>query len=145
MAVLAMILLEREMHLKALRSALNEAADEGRVALVYGEAGIGKTSLAEHFIKEQDKSWRILRGVCDALSTPRPLGPLYDIAPQTQGSLLALLDAESNRQAIFAAALTELSEPKTILVIEDVHWGDEATLDLVTYLRRRILQTTSLM
>ncbi len=146
-----MILLERDLHLKALRSALNEAGDEGRVALVYGEAGIGKTSLVEHFVKEQEKSWRILRGACDSLFTPRPLGPLYDIAPQisspkgAQGNLPALLDSESNRQAIFSACLNELKERSTILVIEDVHWADEATLDLLKYLSRRIRQTTSLM
>jgi len=70
-----MVLLERDLHLKALRTALSEADTEGRVALVYGEAGIGKTSLVEHFVKEQDKSWRILRGACDSLFTPRPLGP----------------------------------------------------------------------
>ena len=140
-----MVLLERDLHLKALRSALGEADTEGRVALVYGEAGIGKTSLVEHFVKEQEKSWRILRGACDSLFTPRPLGPLYDIAPQTQGNLQALLELESNRQAIFTACLSELKNESTILVIEDVHWADEATLDLLKYLGRRIRQTISLM
>ena len=140
-----MILLERDLHLKALRSALSEAGDQGRVVLVYGEAGIGKTSLVEHFIKENEKSWRILQGACDSLFTPRPLGPVQDIAVQTHGNLLALLDSESNRQAIFSACLNELQTQKTVLVIEDVHWADEATLDLLKYLGRRIRQTTSLM
>ncbi|KAA0268328.1 MAG: hypothetical protein EDM79_14795, partial [Chloroflexi bacterium] len=140
-----MMLLERDLHLKALQSALNETVIEGRVALVYGEAGIGKTSLVEHFINENKKSWRILQGACDSLFTPRPLGPLYDIAFQTQGQLLALLDSESNRTAIFSACLNELKDQRTILFIEDVHWADEATLDLLKYLGRRIRQTASLM
>ena len=140
-----MVLLERDLHLKALFSALSEAGIEGRVALVYGEAGIGKTSLVEHFVKEHANSGRILRGACDSLFTPRPLGPLYDIALQTQGSLLALLDSESNRGAVFSACLNELKNKSTILVIEDIHWADEATLDLLKYLGRRIRQTTSLM
>ena len=140
-----MELLERDLHLKALHSALSEADSEGRVALIYGEAGIGKTSLVDHFIKEQDKSWRILWGVCDSLFTPRPLGPLHDIAPQTQGNLLKLLDSECNREAIFSACLNELKREKTIFVVEDVHWADEATLDLLKYLGRRVRQTKSLL
>ena len=140
-----MELLERDLQLKALRSALSEAGKEGRVALVYGEAGIGKTSLVAHFIKENEKSWRILQGACDLLFTPRPLGPLFDIAPQTQGNLPTLLDSESNRQAILSECLEELKIQKTILIIEDVHWAFEATLDLLKYLGRRINQTTSLM
>lgn len=140
-----MVLLERDLHLKALRSALSEADTEGRVVLVYGEAGIGKTSLVEHFAQENKSSWRILSGACDSLFTPRPLGPLHDIAFQTQGSLRALLDSESNRGVIFSECLNELKTQRTILVIEDIHWADEATLDLLKYLGRRIRQTTSLM
>jgi len=140
-----MLLLERDLHLKALRSALSEAGSEGRVALVYGEAGIGKTSLVENFLKEHKRNWRVLQGACDSLFTPRPLGPLHDIAFQTQGQLFNLLDSESNRTAIFSACLNELKEQATILVIEDVHWADEATLDLLKYLGRRIRQTISLM
>ena len=140
-----MLLLERDLHLKALRSALSEADDEGRVALVYGEAGIGKTSLVEHFIKENKNSWRLLQGACDSLFTPRPLGPLYDIASQIQRNLPMLLRAETNRGVIFSACLNELKTQRTILLIEDIHWADEATLDLLKYLGRRIRQTTSLM
>ena len=118
---------------------------QGRVALVYGEAGIGKTSLVEHFLEENKKSWRILQGACDSLFTPRPLGPLHDIALQTGGQLLSLLDSESNRTAIFSACLAALQQQATILVIEDVHWADEATLDLLKYLGRRIRQLPCLM
>jgi predicted ATPase len=143
-----MQLLERAPQLQALQSALDQVkAREGQgcVALVYGEAGIGKTSLVEHFVNEHRSKWRILQGACDSLFTPRPLGPIHDIALQLQGQLLQLLDSESNRTAIFSACLNELQEQATILVIEDVHWADEATLDLLKYLGRRIRQTISLM
>src|SRR6266487_484249 len=141
-----MELLERGSQLQALESALIQAkTGQGCVALVYGEAGIGKTSLVEHFINRNKKLWRILTGACDSLFTPRPLGPLHDIALQTKGNLQTLLESESNRQAIFSACLRELKELGTILLIEDVHWADEATLDLLKYLGRRIRQTTSLI
>jgi DNA-binding CsgD family transcriptional regulator len=143
-----MELLERASQLQVLNSALSQVkAREGQgcVALVYGEAGIGKTSLVEYFINEHRAKWRILQGACDSLFTPRPLGPLHDIAPQAQGSLLSLLESEYNRTAIFSACLNELQQKATILVIEDVHWADEATLDLLKYLGRRIRQTVSLM
>jgi len=143
-----MELLDRTSQLQALHSALVQARAReggGQVALVYGEAGIGKTSLVEHFIDENKKSWRILQAACDSLYTPRPLGPLHDIAAQTQGQLLNSLDHESDRTAIFSACLHELQQQATILVIEDIHWADEATLDLLSYLGRRIRQTASLM
>jgi DNA-binding CsgD family transcriptional regulator/tetratricopeptide (TPR) repeat protein len=143
-----MKLLDRTSQIQALSSALSQVRareGQGQIALVYGEAGIGKTSLVEHFINENKKSWRILQGACDSLFTPRPLGPLYDITLQTQGQLLSLLDHESKRTAIFTACLHELQKQATILVIEDIHWADEATLDLLKYLGRRIRQTASLM
>ena len=143
-----MELLERASQLKALNFALSQVkAREGQgcVALVYGEAGIGKTSLVEYFINEHKTRWRILQGVCDSLFIPRPLGPLHDIALQTQGNLSMFLESEFSRTAIFSACLSELKEQKTILIIEDVHWADEATLDLLKYLGRRIRQTVSLM
>jgi len=147
-----MQLLERTSQLQNLKSALElSKAGQGCVALVYGESGIGKTALVEHFIGQNKKSWRILQGACDSLFTPRPLGPLHDIALQisspkgTQGNLLQLLESESNRTAIFSAGLNELKTQATILVIEDVHWADEATLDLLKFLGRRIRQTASLM
>ena len=80
-----MKLLERAPQLQALDAALSQVkarAGQGCVALVYGEAGVGKTALVEHFIGENNKAWRILQGACDSLFTPRPLGPLHDIVLQ---------------------------------------------------------------
>jgi DNA-binding CsgD family transcriptional regulator len=139
-------LLERDEYLSALDEALRQAASgHGRIALVSGEAGIGKTALVERFAADAPADPRVLWGACEALFTPRPLGPLYDLALQTQGPLRALLESETNRATLFAAMLDELSHSPTILVIEDIHWADEATLDLIKYLGRRIARTPSLL
>jgi DNA-binding CsgD family transcriptional regulator/tetratricopeptide (TPR) repeat protein len=143
---MAMELLEREEALQALADALAHVGSEGgRIALVSGEAGIGKTSLLSRFAAEQPNE--VLWGACEALFTPQPLGPLYDIAPRAGGDLLALLKAGAPRPSLFAALLTALSQPGRpgIVVVEDAHWADEATLDLLKFLGRRIHQTRSLL
>ena len=139
-----MDILERESAFAALNEATREAVEEGngRIVLVSGEAGIGKTTLVDQFIAAQDK--RVLWGVCDALFTPRPLGPLYDMAAQVGGEIRELLQDQPDRPAIFGACLNECHTP-TILVFEDIHWADEATLDLLKYLGRRIHTTRSLL
>ena len=80
------------------------------------------------------------------LFTPRPLGPLYDIAHHTH-SLTALLEEEAPRSSIFSAVLDELENGRapTIAIMEDVHWADEATLDLLKFLGRRINRTNVLL
>src|ERR1700704_520447 len=143
-----MELLERDHDLQVLAAALAEAiAGQGRIALVSGEAGIGKTSFVDRFVATSGRAMQILKGNCDALFTPSPLGPLYDIARQTGGRLLAQLESEAPRAALFSTMLDQLRdpEPPAILVIEDIHWADEATLDLIKFLGRRIAQTRVLL
>src|SRR5262245_40179964 len=136
-----MELLERESPLEVLANSLREAAaGRGRIALVSGEAGIGKTALVEGLLAAHRADARLLIGRCDALFTPQPLGPLHEVALQTEGVLLQLVRAAEGRLAIFGALLRELqaSEAPTVLIFEDVHWADEATLDLLKYVGRRI-------
>jgi DNA-binding CsgD family transcriptional regulator/tetratricopeptide (TPR) repeat protein len=136
-----MELLERERCLADLAEWLHATAERGGcVALVAGEAGIGKTALVEAF-SIQESETRVLWGACDALFTPRPLAPLYDIARQTKGALLAAVNSGADRDEIFIAALEELEREKALVVFEDMHWADEATLDLLKYLGRRIHRT----
>jgi DNA-binding CsgD family transcriptional regulator/tetratricopeptide (TPR) repeat protein len=140
-----MELLEREQCLVELTGLLHAAAERGGcVALVAGEAGIGKTALVQAFSNQQSKT-RVLWGACDALFTPRPLAPLYDIARQTKGALLAAVNTGANRDEIFTAALEELEREKALVVFEDMHWADEATLDLLKYLGRRIHRTHAML
>src|SRR5580698_8339499 len=103
-----MELLERERCLADLADWLGEAATRGGcIALLGGEAGIGKTSLLHEFSK-QHLGTRVLWGACDALFTPRPLSPLHDIARQARGALSAAVNSGASREEIFAAALDEL-------------------------------------
>src|SRR5262245_33254541 len=141
-----MDLLERDDELRALDAALAEASrGSGRIALVSGEAGVGKTTLVERFVHAQSAGARALWGACDAFFTPRPLGVLHDIAAQTHDGLAALLTGAGDRAAIFSAVLAELHTGLVIAVFEDIHWADETTLDLVRYLGRRIARTSALL
>ena len=140
-----MELLERESCLASLSDWLGAArAGNGCVAFVGGEAGIGKTVLLQEFCARQ-RAVRALWGGCDDLTTPRPLAPLHDVARQTQGALLASISSGANRDAIFTAALDELERTPSLAVFEDMHWADEATLDLLKFLCRRINRTNSMI
>src|SRR4051812_48695051 len=102
-----MELLEREPILAELDALLREAAggDGGRVVPIAGEAGSGKTSLVEHFAAAHAGDARTLRGLCDPLSTPRPLGPLHDMAAGTTGPLATALRDAVGREGLFSAFL----------------------------------------
>ncbi|HRF48721.1 MAG TPA: AAA family ATPase [Anaerolineales bacterium] len=140
------MLLEREEPLQALRDALRETvAASGRVVLIEGEAGIGKTALVERFIRVHGPPARVLWGACDDLFTPRPLAPISDMAAQLGSSLPALLETPGQWSALCAAMLTELQSQPTIAVVEDLHWVDEGTLELLLYLARRLEHTRALL
>jgi DNA-binding CsgD family transcriptional regulator len=131
-------LLEREDALAILTEAFNETRiDRGRMLLVTGEAGVGKTALVRAFCGMLDDDVRVLSGACDALSTPRPLGPLIDVAG-ADGALADLVRMGAQPSEVFEALHDELREQPTVLVVEDLHWADEATIDVFRLLARRI-------
>jgi len=139
MSTVARTMLEREASLSTLHEALDDAlAGSGRIALVSGEAGIGKTTLVRSFAEGASARVRVVAGACEALFTPRPLGPVHDIAGDVGGPLLDALATGSDRVTILAALLAELRSAPTLAVLEDVHWADEATLDAIAYLGRRL-------
>jgi predicted ATPase len=136
-------LLERGPALAALHSALDATlGGAGRVAAVSGEAGIGKTSLVEAFRAAASGRARVLTGACDDLLAPRALGPLHDVAHRL-GDAPALLDAAA--QGRYGAVTEALRAAPTVLVVEDVHWGDEATLDWLAHLGRRLAELPVLL
>jgi DNA-binding CsgD family transcriptional regulator len=139
-------LLEREEALAALRAARDRAvAGAGWVSLVSGEAGIGKTSLVRAFAAETTALRRVLWGGCDALFTPRPFGPVHDLARQVDGPLEPALAGPAAETNVPPALLAVLAAEPRLAVVEDVHWADEATLDALTHVTRRIDSTQSLL
>ena len=131
-------LLERDDALACLLGAHAEArAGAGQLVLVSGEAGIGKTSLVHAFASTLGPSTRFLEGHCDGLFTPRPLSPFADVARATNGAFAAVLE-RGGAPEVFDALLDELASGDTVLVVEDVHWADEATLDVLRLLGRRL-------
>jgi DNA-binding CsgD family transcriptional regulator/tetratricopeptide (TPR) repeat protein len=142
------LLLERELLLDSLESCLDHAAaGEGLMVLVSGEAGIGKTALMQHFCSTAARGARVLLGACDAMHTPRPLGPLFDIASVMGGDLAAALHRAERREFILDLFLQALSAATTpvVVVFEDAHWADDATLDLLRFLGRRVSGTRALV
>lgn len=139
-------LLERDEALALLAGALADVPTRGGcVVAISGEAGLGKSALVRRFTAGQ-RGARVLLGACDALFAPHPLGPLRDVARQTGGALLSALAIGSPREQVFAAALDELDAgPTTILVVEDVHWADEATLDFLKHVGRRIARLRAVL
>ena len=138
-------LLERDSVLGDLRDALaGAAARRGRFVLVAGEAGVGKSAAVRAFCAEARGSARVLWGGCDALFTPRPLGPFLDIAEEAGGELET---AVNEGAPAVVAALLGLARPgsATIVVVEDVHWADEATLDVLRLLARKLGQAPLLV
>ncbi len=134
-----MQLLEREDALAALADAQASAvAGRGRVVLVTGEPGIGKTSLVAHFVAEADA--RVLLGTCDDLTIPRPLSPFLDLADDVSVPLEQAVARGAAPQELHPLLLAELEDARrpTLLILEDVHWADDATLDAITFLARRI-------
>src|SRR6266511_2580240 len=131
------LLLERARELAALEGSL--AAGAGRLVLVGGEAGAGKTALVRSFCDAHRGSARILWGACDALFTPRPLLPFIDVAPVIGGELEELVGSGARPYEIAAALIRELARgAPAVLVLEDLHWADEATLDVLSVIARRI-------
>jgi tetratricopeptide (TPR) repeat protein len=132
-------LLEREDLLAELDAARR---DRGRLVFVGGEAGVGKTSLVRAFCDRAAE--RVLWGACESLTTPTPLGPFVDVAAQTDGTFAARVEAGAAPREVALALAAELDRP-AVVVLEDVHWADEASLDVLRVLGRRIDRTRSLV
>lgn len=76
-----MLLLERQVFLEHLKTSLEQATEgQGSLVCLSGEAGVGKTSLTQVFVKLLPTSVEYAVGGCDSLTTPRPLAPLFDVA-----------------------------------------------------------------
>ena len=137
------MLVEREAELNTLFQEFQHAEKrQGRVVLISGEAGIGKSTLVSAFrirtiAEGVDVHW--IAGGCEALFTPRTLGPIHDMANELGRTIKLALDAAGNNQSVICSALLsalDTSKP-SVMVVEDLHWADHATLDVLKYLARR--------
>ncbi len=112
------------------------------MVLLRGEAGVGKTAVIARFIAGLGRPARVVRGWCDALATPRPLGPLIDVLAELSGEQAAGVRAgidAGDHEAIYTGLVAMFGDGNAwVWVIEDAHWADGATLDLLRFLARRI-------
>jgi DNA-binding CsgD family transcriptional regulator/tetratricopeptide (TPR) repeat protein len=141
-------LLERSDELASLvdHLAAVQRSSRGHVVLVGGEAGVGKTTLLQWFCEACARSARILWGACDPLFTPRPLGPLLAVAEGASGDFEEIVQRGAMPHDVVAALVHELrARAPTVFVLEDVHWADEATLDVLRLLARRVDQAPVLV
>jgi DNA-binding CsgD family transcriptional regulator/tetratricopeptide (TPR) repeat protein len=135
---LADALLERDEELELLGAALDRArSGTGGSVFIAGEAGAGKTALVRAFRTHVGKRARVLIGACDPLSTPRPLGPFRDLESPI-GIVRTGTSIGASPADVFDALRTVLSEQPTMLVLEDLQWADEASLDVLRLLARRV-------
>jgi DNA-binding CsgD family transcriptional regulator/tetratricopeptide (TPR) repeat protein len=141
-------LLDRDEAFATLEACLDlvQRSGRGQVLLVGGEAGVGKTALLRQFCEGRMRASRVLWGACDPLFTPRPLGPLLLMAEGTGSQLERVIEHGAMPHEVFSALTRELrARAGTILVLEDAHWADEATLDVLKLLTRRVESLPSLV
>jgi DNA-binding CsgD family transcriptional regulator len=145
---ITMDLLERQSQLEELSQHLRAAhSGAGKIVFICGEAGAGKSVLMEQFLQQAAGDAQTLWGHCDALQTSRVLGPVNEVVT----GLAALPNAPRHqtvaREMLFPWLLERLSPPNpvSIVVLEDLHWADEATLDFLQFIGRRIQRTRCLL
>ncbi|MFI5711906.1 ATP-binding protein [Kribbella sp. NPDC051620] len=126
-------LIERDQHVRELLDVIG--AGDSTAVLVTGEAGIGKTSLIREMVARVGPEYRVLVGSCDDFLAPPLLQPIRDAFRVAGGPMATATQPE----AVFNDFLAEFRRP-TVLVIEDVHWADDATLDVLRYLVHRLDQ-----
>src|SRR5205809_1604331 len=111
-----------------------------------GEAGVGKSALVRRFCDEHHASATLLSGDCDPLFTPRPLGPLLAVAEAIGGELAQIMESDGQPHEVAASlARLLLARSPSIFVLEDLHWADEATLDVLRLLVRRLQSVPALV
>ena len=138
-------LVEREQQLAILSALFVEPVGSGSVVLLSGEAGFGKTSLLRAFVGSLDHRYRILEAACEPVGIPTAFAPLFDVLDGLPEGLHDDVRSGAGRPAVYAGMLDLLKSDRVVLIIEDLHWADEATMGLVRYLGRRIAATKSIL
>lgn len=140
------MLLEREKEMGLLADLVSGLESSGgKVVLIRGEAGIGKSSLAMAFVDEQADKAHIHVGSCDDLLIPQALAPFWDFARVDPSVRSAVFEGDRPRLLDALMELLSRSLRPTIMVIEDTQWADEATLDVIKYVGRRMARTNGVL
>ncbi len=129
---------------------VDAAAGRGRLVLLRGEAGIGKTSVVQAVIDRLDPQIRVLKGLCDPLSTPVPLGPIaelaLDLGDETAARLATVIRGAQGLGSLPPAVFAALDATTPVVwVVEDMHWADEASIDVLCYIARRLSRLSALI
>jgi DNA-binding CsgD family transcriptional regulator/Flp pilus assembly protein TadD len=174
-------LVGRTGHLAALQLLVEQAKQgEGHLALISGEAGIGKSRLvAETKTYAAERGFLLLQGNCFPKDLTYPYAPLLDLlrslvasnpAAVLAGAVETLardifpllpelvpdqaaphprLEPEQEKRRLFAVLtkfFLDLSMySPTLLIIEDIHWSDDTSLEFLHYLARRSVSQALLL
>lgn len=136
-------LVERERQLRTLSEVFAEPSQTGSVVLLSGEAGFGKTSLLDASLAGLDHRHRVLTATCEPLGIPAAFAPLFDLLEELPETLQRDIESSRGRMAVYGGMLDVIKNDRVVLILEDLHWADEATLGLARYLGRRIGSTGS--
>lgn len=141
------MLLERDDIVAQLDGLAGQALDgHGCVVFVVGEAGIGKTSvlraiaerLGERLGERPAGRLRLLWSACEDLSTAEALTLLRDLTV-VDGDALDRATDKGSRLTLFGDTLARLATVPTVLLIEDLHWADDGSIDFIRYIGRRVV------
>jgi DNA-binding CsgD family transcriptional regulator/tetratricopeptide (TPR) repeat protein len=136
-------LVERQGQLQILLDAVTGSDHAGSVILLSAEAGHGKTSLVSAVQTSLDHRHTVLSAACEPVGIPTPFAPLYDLLEELPEELRRDIKLGAGRSAVNAGVLDLLKNDRVVMIIEDIHWADEATLGLVRYVGRRLEATNS--
>ena len=140
---------ERASELATLDACFERAKrGDGNSVFVGGAAGTGKTSLVHAFLASIDVESQplVLAGGCDDLIVPRAFGPFRDMA-STTGLLADELVTDPNLEDLLAGLLSLLTRPNrpAVVVVEDAHWADDASIDVMRFLSRRLISLHAML
>lgn len=162
-SILCPVLIGRDPQVATLTRLLHLAhSGQGQLALISGEAGIGKSRLLAETRQLADaQGFTLLQGNCFEPDRALPYGPLVDLlrASHTPSPLPVELaaflsgqqgtadaDPETAKRRLFAA-LTDflLGPPSALLIIEDLHWCDATSLEFLLHLARHLRTKATLL
>ncbi|WP_345800779.1 AAA family ATPase [Microbacterium sp. AZCO] len=129
------MLVEREGQLASLTDATDDAlAGRGRLVFLGGEAGVGKSALVRALAASVRDRCVVRAGGADNVTTAEALAAFREAVPE----IVERLDEGGDRIGLFRALREALAETPGLVVLEDLHWADEATMDAVRFLGRRL-------